>query len=704
MTATSAPPRSRVGLSIKLYAAIAGAVALTLAASVVAWISFVELGQLQRQITRQRIPSISDSLRLARQSALIAATVPALVSASDESERNRAMADLSNQRQVIGQLVDRLASETSGDSSAPENDARMAEIRDASRQLSDMLDRLDQSVGRQLALKSQLDDRIDRAANLHRQLIELLTPLLDDATLYLVTGFRTLQEATPEPPERRFTEKTLLGYAAMTQLSIEGNLIGGLLAEAANIPDVALLQPLSERFEAASDRFLQSIDAAGLADQQSLRGVATALIALGEGTDGIIEPRRQLLLEQHSANALVEQARTLATVLTGHVDRLVQSVQARMQEAVTASNHAIDVGETLLLVLNAVSILGAVLIGWGYVARHLTAPIVQITSAAAAFEAARFDAASLAAVRQRTDELGDLARTFTAMAAEVQSRADTLDRLVAERTHELNDKNAALEQSKQRVEAELEIARSLQLAMLPQDLPKNAGYTGKAAMVPAREMGGDFYDFFPIGDERLGLVIADVSGKGVPAAFFMAISRTILQGSARERRTPGQCLAAANELLCQQNPLDLFVTVFYGILDIETGELRYANGGHNPPLLARTDGTVASLPGTGGMAMGVMRGLTYKEDSVTLTPGDTLLLYTDGISEAMDRDGREFTEARLVNSMSESHRQSVEVVVSTVIDAVRNFVGDAPQSDDITCLVVRYKGPPEHAEQRDAAE
>jgi serine phosphatase RsbU (regulator of sigma subunit) len=704
MTATSAPPRSRVGLSIKLYAAIAGAVALTLAASVVAWISFVELGQLQRQITRQRIPSISDSLRLARQSALIAATVPALVSASDESERNRAMADLSNQRQVIGQLVDRLASETSGDSSAPENDARMAEIRDASRQLSDMLDRLDQSVGRQLALKSQLDDRIDRAANLHRQLIELLTPLLDDATLYLVTGFRTLQEATPEPPERRFTEKTLLGYAAMTQLSIEGNLIGGLLAEAANIPDVALLQPLSERFEAASDRFLQSIDAAGLADQQSLRGVATALIALGEGTDGIIEPRRQLLLEQHSANALVEQARTLATVLTGHVDRLVQSVQARMQEAVTASNHAIDVGETLLLVLNAVSIFGAVLIGWGYVARHLTAPIVQITSAAAAFEAARFDAASLAAVRQRTDELGDLARTFTAMAAEVQSRADTLDRLVAERTHELNDKNAALEQSKQRVEAELEIARSLQLAMLPQDLPKNAGYTGKAAMVPAREMGGDFYDFFPIGDERLGLVIADVSGKGVPAAFFMAISRTILQGSARERRTPGQCLAAANELLCQQNPLDLFVTVFYGILDIETGELRYANGGHNPPLLARTDGTVASLPGTGGMAMGVMRGLTYKEDSVTLTPGDTLLLYTDGISEAMDRDGREFTEARLVNSMSESHRQSVEVVVSTVIDAVRNFVGDAPQSDDITCLVVRYKGPPEHAEQRDAAE
>src|SRR5207342_1531966 len=154
-------------------------------------------------------------------------------------------------------------------------------------------------------------------------------------------------------------------------------------------------------------------------------------------------------------------------------------------------------------------------------------------------EALRFDPSSLESVRRRTDELGDLARTFTRMAEEVQARAETLDRLVAERTSELNDKNLLLEEAKQRMEAELAIARTLQTAMLPQRMPERQGYSGKATMLPALEMGGDFYDFFAIGESRIGLVIADVSGKGVPAAFFMAISRTILQGSARERRTAG---------------------------------------------------------------------------------------------------------------------------------------------------------------------
>ena len=380
----------------------------------------------------------------------------------------------------------------------------------------------------------------------------------------------------------------------------------------------------------------------------------------------------------------------------------MKQVEARTEVAVAASNRAIDIGETLLLALNAISILGAFVIGWFYVRRQITAPVVKITDAAAAFEEARYEPASLQSVRSRTDELGDLARTFTRMAAEVQARTDTLDWLVAERTHELNDKNALLESANHRMDAELSIARTLQSAMMPR-LPESPRYTGKATMVPAREMGGDFYDFFSLGDNRVGLVIADVSGKGVPAAFFMAISRTILQGSARERRTAGTCLADTNDLLCQQNPLDLFVTAFYGILDLNTGELSYANAGHNPPLLAREDGMVSHLPGTGGIAMGVMSGVTYAEGRTTLAAGDTLLLYTDGISEAMDRDGREFTEARLVGSLSQSHRQSVEIVMSSLIDAVSRFVGDAPQSDDITCLIVRYKGPPP-ADYREAAE
>ena len=390
-------------------------------------------------------------------------------------------------------------------------------------------------------------------------------------------------------------------------------------------------------------------------------------------------------------------------MLARQVDSLVGHVEARTETAVVASNRAIDVGETLLLVLNAVSIIGALAIGWGYVRRQITAPVVRITDAAAAFEAARYDPESLAPVRDRKDELGDLARTFTRMAAEVQARTDTLDRLVDERTRELNDKNGLLAAANRRMDAELAIARTLQAAMLPQRLPENPCYAGKATMVPAQEMGGDFYDFFPVGDNRVGLVIADVSGKGVPAAFFMAISRTILQGAAREQRTAGLCLSDTNDLLCEQNPLDLFVTAFYGILDLDTGELSYANAGHNPPLLVSRDGSIAPLPGTGGVAMGVMPGVGYGEGRQAMRPGDTLILYTDGISEAMDRDGREFTEARLIGSLGESHRQSVEIMMSTLIEAVSEFVGDAPQSDDITCLIVRYKGPPA-TERLEAAE
>ena len=705
MTAADAPPqrRSRLGLSAKLYVAIGGAVALTLAASIVAWFAFVELGQHQRLITREHIPSITDSLRLARQSTLIAATAPALIAAADEPARARVIAALRQQAAELDGLIQRLGVEVRDEPDAAGDKRLIVEIRKAAARLAATLDRIDQSVGRQLALRAELGAEVDEAAELHRRLIEQLTPLLDDATLYLVTGFRSLDDVAPQPAETRFTEHTLLTYAAMSQLSIEANLIGVLIAETTDLQDATLIPPLVDRFQSATDRFERAIGVIGPGGLQSVQEIAAKLTALGLGPDSVYTLRGTLLEEQQSAQSLIVEARTVAATLTGDVDNLVKHVEARTAQAVAASNRAIDIGETLLLTLNGISILGALVIGWFYVRRQITAPVVKITDAAAAFEDARFDPEQLASVRGRTDELGDLARTFTRMAAEVQARTDTLDRLVAERTQELNQKNALLEAANQRMDAELAIARTLQAAMMPQRLPENPRYTGKATMVPAREMGGDFYDFFSVGENRVGLVIADVSGKGVPAAFFMATSRTILQASARERRSAGACLADTNDLLCQQNPLDLFVTAFYGILDLETGELSYANAGHNPPLLMPAEGMVRQLPGTGGVAMGVMPGLNYAEGRAMLTAGDTLVLYTDGISEAMDRDGHEYTEARLIGSLTESHRQSVEIVMSSLMDSVNRFVGGAPQSDDITCLIVRYKGPPA-AGYREAAE
>ncbi|HEY6632139.1 MAG TPA: adenylate/guanylate cyclase domain-containing protein [Rhizobiaceae bacterium] len=431
--------RPRLGLSVKLYAAIGGAVALTLAASVVAWISFVELGQLQRRITREHIPSITDSLRLAQQSALIAATVPTLVSADNEGERRHMMVALRHQQDIIVGLTDDLEEDAakSTDPGIPRH--LVAEIRVASGELFGALDRLDQSVGRQLGLKSVLAERRSRAVEAHRRLIETLAPLLDDATLFLVTGYRNLEEVAPVPQELRYSQNALLEYAAIAQLGIEGNLIGGLLAEAANLPDDNLIPPLRERFVAAADRFRTAFRDAGREDLEGLRGAAETLIGLGEGAGGIFEPRRDLLVEARAAEALAGEARRIAARLTGDVDRLVTGVEARTTEAVAASNRAIDVGGTLLLILNAISIVGALLIGWLYVARHITAPVVRITDAAAAFEELRFNPDSLSGVRERRDELGELARTFTRMAGEVQTRTETLDRLVAERTTELEN-------------------------------------------------------------------------------------------------------------------------------------------------------------------------------------------------------------------------------------------------------------------------
>ncbi|MBL8907095.1 MAG: HAMP domain-containing protein [Rhizobiales bacterium] len=429
--------RPLLGLSTKLYIAIAGAVAFTLAASLVAWISFVELGQLQRRITREHIPSITDSLRLAQQSALIAATTPALVSATSEDEQRRLMGALRDQQKVIAGLIADLEGQIAGASDRGIPHELIEEIRKATGELAGILDRLDQSVGRQLALSRELAGRRDRAVELHRRLIEKLTPLLDDATMYLVTGYRTLEDVAPVAEGQRLSQDALLDYAATAQLGIEGNLIGGLLAEAANTPDVNLIAPLRERFEAAADRFQAALGVVSGDEADALRLVADGLISLGDGQGGIFAPRREFLVEAQAARDFAEQARIIAARLTGDVDRLVAGVEARTMDAVAASNRAIDLGGKLLLLLNGIAILGALLISWLYVAPQVTAPVVRLTDAASAFEEQHFDPESLAGVRKRKDELGELARTFTRMAGEVQARTKILDRLVAERTSKL---------------------------------------------------------------------------------------------------------------------------------------------------------------------------------------------------------------------------------------------------------------------------
>ena len=325
-------------------------------------------------------------------------------------------------------------------------------------------------------------------------------------------------------------------------------------------------------------------------------------------------------------------------------------------------------------------------------ARRITRPVMALTHAAEEMDRRTFVPESLDRVGRRRDELGRLIRVFQTMARDVLAREEHLEALVAERTRDLEEKNAQLDRAKRRMEDELAIAHSLQGAILPKTLPQHGAYSGDALMTPAREMGGDFYDFFVLPDGRFGVVIADVSGKGVSAAFFMAITRTVMRAAAHDVDRAGACLRLVNDEICAQNPHDLFVTLFYGILDPATGRFVYANAGHNTPFLVRGSGEIEMLPLTGGVAVGVMPGLTYNEDDVTLAAGDTLFLYTDGISEAMNGGGETFDEARLQAALTTADRASVGDVIEDVTLAVAEFVGQADQSDDITCLVLRYNG------------
>jgi sigma-B regulation protein RsbU (phosphoserine phosphatase) len=265
-----------------------------------------------------------------------------------------------------------------------------------------------------------------------------------------------------------------------------------------------------------------------------------------------------------------------------------------------------------------------------------------------------------------------------------------LENTVAERTRELAVKNAALEQAQAQLQAELDVARALQIAILPATFPARPGCDGAARMIPATTMGGDFYDFIELPDGRIGLVMADVAGKGVPAAFFMAVARTNLRDLAPHYGDPGACLAQTNEVLCTQNPMELFVTVFYGVFDPTIGILSYANGGHSPPYVRRADGSVEVLGGTVGLVLGVMPGIAYPDHTVQLLPGDQLVLYTDGVTEAFNPADEAYGTERLITEVKAHGDGAAAALVERICGSVTNFAGGAPQSDDITLAVLAW--------------
>jgi sigma-B regulation protein RsbU (phosphoserine phosphatase) len=291
-------------------------------------------------------------------------------------------------------------------------------------------------------------------------------------------------------------------------------------------------------------------------------------------------------------------------------------------------------------------------------------------------------------VERMLDEFGILALGFQNLVSRVGEQYLELDRMVLELREALRAKTQFIA-----LQQELEIARNMQLSILPREFTTRDGLELHATMLPAKEVGGDFYDFFPLDDYRVALVVADVSGKGVPAAFFMAVSRTLLRAIAQFGDSPGPCVARLNDLLAADNEELMFVTLFYGIFDTRDGTLLYANAGHNLPYLVQADGHVSAVPGTGGLALAVMEGVHYREGQVTLAPGDTLFLYTDGITESCAPNDEMYGEQRLVETLPEIRHLPVREVPAHIVALIKQFEAGGAQADDITCLVARYRGP-----------
>ena len=245
------------------------------------------------------------------------------------------------------------------------------------------------------------------------------------------------------------------------------------------------------------------------------------------------------------------------------------------------------------------------------------------------------------------------------------------------------------------IKGDLAVAREIQQAILPRifpPFPENTEMMDIAAsMNAAKDVGGDFYDFFRIDDDRIGFAIADVSGKGVPAAIFMAVSRTLLRATGIKGFSPGECVTYSNELLAKESVKNMFVTIFYGIYNIKTGDITYANAGHNPPYILKANGTVEPLPMSTDIIAGVFDDYEFTEKQCHLDKGDTIVLFTDGVTEAIDISEKEYGEDRLEDVLKRSSGKSCQQIIDAIKADVSEFVGEAEQSDDITMLTLKRK-------------
>ena len=350
------------------------------------------------------------------------------------------------------------------------------------------------------------------------------------------------------------------------------------------------------------------------------------------------------------------------------VNRVTQNIRDAVQHLALASGF----------VLLASTIILYMLLG-----RKILRRIVHLEKDVADYSETK-DPGMAIAIREKkgqNDELGSLSDRFADMIVSLDKYMTNLQHVTAE---------------KERIGAELSVATQIQADMLPRIFPAFPGrkeFDLFATMTPAKEVGGDFYDFFLIDEDHLGVVMADVSGKGVPAALFMVIAKTLIKNRAQMGASPSEVLAYTNEQLCEGNDAELFVTVWMAIIEISTGRGIAVNAGHEHPVLRRRDGSYELVVYRHSPAVATLEGLRFREHEFQLHPGDSLFVYTDGVPEATNAHDEMFGNERMLDAINEVKDRTPEERLYHIKEAIDTFVGEAPQFDDITMLCLDYYGP-----------
>lgn len=357
-------------------------------------------------------------------------------------------------------------------------------------------------------------------------------------------------------------------------------------------------------------------------------------------------------------------------VIVGPINSLKESIDEIRSQSVSDFDFKIVLLITTFLIFIVIIALIIVFLSYRF-SENLTKPILTLKDSMGEIAKGNLD---LQIDINTGDEIEDLGNSANIMTQKLKEYIDNIQTITAE---------------KERISAELDVATKIQASMLPSifpAFPDREEFDIYASMLPAKEVGGDFYDFFLIDETHLGVVVGDVSGKGVPAALFMVIAKTLLKNNAQYGRTPKEIFETANDQLCEGNDADMFVTAFLGILNISSGEFIYVNAGHNPPLIKRANGDFEWLPTKPGFVLAGMEGMRYKQQEIIMNSGDSLFMYTDGVTEATNTKDQLFSDPKLLEILNKHKDYGLKDLLETVKKEIDLFAEEAPQFDDITML------------------